>query len=174
MTPSEFPLGRVIAMREGKLTVRLEGLPTGGCGGCVQAGACGIGRLAALRQPGASHLDVVLEAEEAPALRPGDAVRLGAPRAGLPLIALLGYVFPVFAMLPGAALGQFLHGDGALPTLFALAAFLLALFLIRRIVARWPGFFSPAVSLIEISSPSSPSSLSAFSFSDTEQQHHEH
>jgi sigma-E factor negative regulatory protein RseC len=124
------------------ITVRLEALSQG-CGACAHAGACGIGRLAGLRQPRDSGRDIdIPTASEG--VRLGDRVCLGAPRAGLPLLALLGYVFPVFAMLLGAALGQFLGGD-VFPALLAIAAFLAALLLVRRIVARWPAFFVPSV-----------------------------
>ncbi|MDR2164947.1 MAG: SoxR reducing system RseC family protein [Zoogloeaceae bacterium] len=146
----EFLQGRIIAVRAGRATVRVEGvdgangvdegLPAGGCGGCAHARGCGIGRLAALGRAGCAGRDD-LELDVPPGLRAGDRVRLAAPRAGLPLLALLGYVFPVFAMLPGAALGRFLGGDPA-AALCAVAAFCLALACARRVVARHPGLFS--------------------------------
>ncbi|MDR1934104.1 MAG: SoxR reducing system RseC family protein [Candidatus Accumulibacter sp.] len=140
--------GTILAIHDGKATVRLNAPDNGGgCGACVHGASCGIGRLAAIGAANAKPArGMQLNLDAPPGIGAGEQVHLLAPQAGLPLLALLGYVFPAFAMLLGAALGQFLQGDG-LAALFSLLAFLLALALARFAAARCSGLYPRICSL---------------------------
>jgi sigma-E factor negative regulatory protein RseC len=132
--------GTVLAIERGKATIRLERQQDGACGGCARSGACSIARLAFRCDDRA-----LLRLEAPPDLRVGDQVCLAEPQTGLPLLALLGYVFPAFALVSGAALGQHLYGDDGPAALCALCAFFLALFLTRLATARLPGLCAPTL-----------------------------
>lgn len=118
---------------------RIEGeraivaMETGGCRSCGHGSSCGIGKMAEGRA--ATLLTVPHDGK----LRPGDSVRIGLPAGELSLSALLGYLFPAFAMLLGAGLGaQFAGSDGA-TALGAMAGFLLSLVIARLAIAWLPG-----------------------------------
>jgi sigma-E factor negative regulatory protein RseC len=152
--------GTVLTLHEGKATVRLNAPPNkGGCGACAHGHSCGIGRLAAVSTANVKQeRSVQLSLDAPPDIGVGDRVGLIAPRASLPLLALLGYVFPAFAMLIGAALGQRLNGGDGLVALFSLMAFVLALALVRfatiRCASRYPGLCS--LSLVPLSNTEFP------------------
>ncbi|MDR3323099.1 MAG: SoxR reducing system RseC family protein [Zoogloeaceae bacterium] len=135
----------VMTVHNGKATVQLEKQADGGC---AHGSACGIGRLTRWRDA------AVLEVNAPPGLQAGDSVRLLAPQSGLPRLALLGYVWPSFALLLGAAFGHFLDGD-SLAAFGALVFFLLAQGATRFAVAHRPAFCSLAI----------------LPFSDTESRH---
>ncbi|MDR3214472.1 MAG: SoxR reducing system RseC family protein [Azoarcus sp.] len=140
-SPASLAHATVISVNGGVATVRLN--PQGsGCGGCAHGSACGIGRLAVRR-------DVRLEVDAPSGLRAGDPVGLATAEGGLFLLALLGYVFPAFAIFLGAALGQYGFGGDGPAALCALIFFLLALGAARLAVARRPGLCS--ISLIPFS-----------------------
>ena len=134
--------GTVLALHDGKATVRLHAVPNGGgCSACAHGNSCGIGRLAALgnsvgktNEKPARGMQLNLDAPAG--IQAGDEVSLLAPPASLSQLALLGYVFPAFAMLLGAALGQALYGSDGITALFSVCAFLLALTLVRFISRR--------------------------------------
>lgn len=153
--------GTVLAVHNGKATVRLNAPPkSGGCSACTHGNSCGIGQLATLKTNPATQpaRSLQLHLDAPPGIQAGDQVSLLAPRASLPQLALLGYVFPALAILLGAALGQSLYGRDSITALFALTAFLLALALVRFVTAhsptRSPGLCSP--SLVPLSETESP------------------
>jgi sigma-E factor negative regulatory protein RseC len=140
----------VMAVRNGRATVRLDQQTESGCGGCAHGSACGIGRLARRRDA------PVLELNALPGLQAGDTVHLLAPQGSLPRLALLGYVWPAFALLLGAACGHLWGGDGS-AAVGAFLFFLLALGATRLAVTCRPTLCSLAI----------------LPFSDPE-SHHEH
>jgi positive regulator of sigma E activity len=148
--PESIVRATVMTVHNGKAAVQLEKQADGGCGGCAHGSACGIGRLAR------RHNAPVLKLNAPPGLQAGDSVCLLAPQSGLPRLALLGYVWPSFALLLGAAFGHFWGGD-SLAAFGALVFFLLALGATRFAVAHRPTFYSLAI----------------LPFSDPE-SHHEH
>ncbi|MDR3086652.1 MAG: SoxR reducing system RseC family protein [Azoarcus sp.] len=144
--------GTVLALHEGKVMVRLNAAPTGGCSACACGSACGIGRLVAVGKTNTANpinpgRSIQLNLDAPPGIRVGDRVSLIAPRASLPLLALLGYVFPAFAMLAGAALGESFYGSDGITALFSLSAFLLTLALVRFISTRRVGHSPNSCSL---------------------------
>ena len=130
--------GTVLAIRDGKATVYLNAAPSvGGCNACVHGSSCGIGQLSAVGKRRAKpERGIHVHLDAPPDIRAGDQVGLLAPKTRLSLLALLGYVFPAFALLVGAALGQTFYGSDEFTALFALLAFLLALSLVRFVTAR--------------------------------------
>ena len=141
--------GTVLAIHDGKATVRLDAVPNGGgCSACAHGNSCGIGRLATLGKNNEKPARAMQLNLDAPAgIQAGDEVHLLAPRVSLSQLALLGYVFPAVAMLLGAALGQTLYGSDGITALFSVFAFLLALTL-ARFISRRP---SCSLSLVALS-----------------------
>ena len=80
-------------------------------------------------------------------LRPGDFVTVGLPAQSLTLPALLGYLFPAFAMLFGAWLGAEFDGSDGATALGAMAGFACALMLARLAIAFSPSL-APAPRLL--------------------------
>ena len=74
----------------------------------------------------------------------------GRPATSLTLPALLGYLFPVFAMLVGAWVGSLLDGANGAAALGAIAGFLGALAVARLVIG-----LMPAPQLIPLSNHSS-------------------
>ncbi|MDR3323867.1 MAG: SoxR reducing system RseC family protein [Zoogloeaceae bacterium] len=155
MQSESEPLVRatVMVVRDGKATVRLDNQTEGGgsgCGGCAHGSACGIGRLARRREL------PVLQLVAPPGVQAGDSVHLLAPESGLSCLALLGYVWPAFALLLGAACGHFwggAWGSDAAAAVGALLFFLLALGATRLAVTRCPALCS--LSILPFSDPES-------------------
>jgi sigma-E factor negative regulatory protein RseC len=141
------PQGTVLAVADGKATIRLNRSQDGGCGNCAHGKACGMARLILERD------DLQLQLALIPGLQAGDQVSLAEPKAGLPLLALLGYVCPALALVLGAALGQLVFGGDGPAVLCALLAFLLALVLTRLVVARQPGLCVPLLMIYNTELP---------------------
>jgi positive regulator of sigma E activity len=74
--------------------------------------------------------------EAPPGLGVGARVAFVLPEASVSRLALLGYGFPVLFALLGASLGQGVFGGDGAAALFALGAFVLALFLVRPLGRR--------------------------------------
>ena len=139
--------GIVQRVEGGKAVVALE---TGGCASCGQSSGCGVGKMAGDRP--AILLTLPVSAE----IKPGDVVAIGLPASRLTLSALLGYLFPAFAMLFGAWWGSSLEGSDGATALGAIVGFLGALGIARIAIALLPGLM-PTPQLI---SPDSPSRFS--------------
>lgn len=119
-------------------------MATTGCTTCGQGSSCGIGRMAGDRP--ATLLTLPVSGD----IRAGDVVNIGLPANRLTLSALLGYLFPAFAMLLGAWLGAVLQGSDGATALGAIAGFLLALGIARLVLALSPNLM-PSPQLIPIS-----------------------
>ena len=125
------PRGTILKIEDGRATVRLDAVAGGGCCGCARREGCGIGRWGAMRKHAA---EFTLEAS--PGLDVGARVDFVLPEASVSRLALLGYGFPVLSALLGASLGQGVFGGDGAAALFALGAFVLALFLARLLGRR--------------------------------------
>lgn len=136
--------GVVQRVEAGQAWVAME---TGGCSSCGQGSSCGIGKMAAGRP--ATLLRVPVSGD----VKAGDRVLIGLPESKLTLSALLGYLFPAFAMIFGAWLGMNLTGSDGATALGAIVGFLGALIIARLAIAMAPGLL-PAPQLIPIHSPS--------------------
>lgn len=102
----------------GKAIVAME---TAGCSSCGQGSSCGIGKMASGRP--ATMLTIPVSGD----IKAGDLVLIGLPESKLTLSALLGYLFPAFAMLLGAWLGSSIEeGSDAATALGAIAALVIA------------------------------------------------
>ena len=102
----------------GKAIVAME---TAGCSSCGQGSSCGIGKMASGRP--ATMLKIPVSGD----IKAGDFVLIGLPESKLTLSALLGYLFPAFAMLLGAWLGSSIEeGSDAATALGAIAALVIA------------------------------------------------
>ncbi|GHU09502.1 hypothetical protein AGMMS50225_10440 [Betaproteobacteria bacterium] len=145
--------GTVLALHDGKATVRLHVAPvSGGCNACAHGSSCGIGRLAALGRSDENFKRGIQLNLDAPAgIQAGDEVHLLAPPVSLARLALLGYLFPAIALLLGAALGQSFYGSDGITALFAMFAFLLALVVVRLATARRSSLCSLSLSHPEFS-----------------------
>ena len=131
----------------GKAIVAME---TAGCASCGQGSSCGVGKMAAGRP--ATLLTLPVSGE----VQVGDVVSIALPESRLTLSALLGYLFPAFALLLGAALGNALEqGSDAATAIGAIVGFVAALALARLAIALAPGLM-PAPQLIPISRQSNP------------------
>ncbi|VEN72634.1 Fis family transcriptional regulator [Candidatus Desulfarcum epimagneticum] len=91
----------------------------GGCEGCSQKGACGIG---------AGGKSVEVEAVNEAGARVGDLVLIDVKSASVLKAAFLLYVFPILAMLAGAVIGHrsppfFQLGPSALSAIFGFSFF---------------------------------------------------
>lgn len=137
--------GIVQRVEDGRAIVAME---TAGCAACGQGSSCGIGKLAAGRPATLLTLPV------SGPLQPGDTVCIDLPEGRLTLSAILGYLFPAFAMIVGAWLGAALEGSDGATALGAMVGFLGALALARLVIALAPGLL-PAPRLIPVAHASS-------------------
>jgi len=133
--------GIVQRVDDGLAIVAME---TAGCSSCGQGGSCGIGKLAAGRP--ATLLTLPASAN----IKAGDMVCIALPESKLALSAVLGYLFPAFAMIFGAWLGAVLEGSDGATALGAMIGFLGALAIARVVIGLTPGLL-PAPQLITIS-----------------------
>lgn len=122
----------------GKAYVAME---TAGCSSCGQGSSCGIGKMAAGRP--ATMLTLPVNGD----IKAGDMVTIGLPENRLSFSALLGYLFPAFALIFGAWLGSALDGSDGATALGAIAGFLGALTIARVAIGLLPGLM-PAPQLI--------------------------
>lgn len=136
--------GIVQRVEGGKAIVAME---TAGCSSCGQGSSCGIGKMAGGRP--ATLLTLPVGGD----VKAGDLVLIGLPESKLTLSALLGYLFPAFAMLFGAWLGSLLEGSDGATALGAIAGFLVALAIARLVIGLAPGLL-PAPQLIPLSNQS--------------------
>jgi sigma-E factor negative regulatory protein RseC len=136
--------GIIQRVEGGKAIVAME---TAGCSSCGQGSSCGIGKMASGRP--ATLITIPTSGD----VRPGDFVLIGLPESKLTLSALLGYLFPAFAMLLGAWLGATLEGTDGSTALGAIAGFLGSLAIARLVIGLLPGLM-PAPQLIPISNDS--------------------
>lgn len=136
--------GIVQRVEGGKAIVAME---TAGCSSCGQGSSCGIGKMAGGRP--ATLLTLPVGGD----VKAGDLVLIGLPESRLTLSALLGYLFPAFAMLFGAWLGSLLEGSDGATALGAIAGFLVALAIARLVIGLAPGLL-PAPQLIPLSNQS--------------------
>jgi sigma-E factor negative regulatory protein RseC len=138
--------GVVQRVNDGLAIVAME---TAGCSSCGQGGSCGIGKLAAGRP--ATLLTLPVGA----AIKAGDEVSIALPESKLTLSAVLGYLFPAFAMIFGAWLGAALDGSDGATALGAMIGFLGALAIARLVISLIPGLL-PAPQLIPLARQSTP------------------
>jgi sigma-E factor negative regulatory protein RseC len=136
--------GIVQRVEGGQAIVAME---TAGCSSCGQGSSCGIGKMASGRP--ATLLTLPVSGD----VRAGDLVSIALPESKLSLSALLGYLFPAFAMLLGAWLGSTINGSDGATALGAIAGFLGALAIARIVIGLIPGLM-PAPQLIPISNDS--------------------
>lgn len=125
----------------------LVAMETAGCSACEQGRACGVGKMAAGRS--ATLLTIPVSGD----IRAGDFVLIALPESELTLSALLGYLFPAFAMLFGAWLGACLEGSDGATALGAIIGFLGALAVARIAIGLVPGLM-PTPQLLPISNQS--------------------
>lgn len=130
--------GIVQRVEAGKAYVAME---TAGCSSCGQGSSCGIGKMAAGRP--ATMLTLPVSGD----IKAGDMVTIGLPENRLTFSALLGYLFPAFALIFGAWLGSALDGSDGATALGAIAGFLGALTIARVVIGLVPGLM-PAPQLI--------------------------
>ena len=147
--------GVVQRVEDGKAIVVME---TSGCSSCGHGSSCGIGKMANGRPA------TLLTLPAGPGLKAGDLVSVALPESRLTMSALLGYLFPAFAMLVGAWLGATLDGSDGATALGAIAGFLGALAMARLALGLIPGLM-PTPELI---------SLSGHSNVSQQEFHHEH
>lgn len=141
--------GIVQRVEGGKAIVAME---TASCSSCGQGSSCGIGKMASGRP--ATLLTLPVSGD----IKAGDVVMIGLRQSSLTVSALLGYFFPVFAMLFGAWLGSLLEGSDGATALGASIGFLGALIIARLVIGLIPGLM-PAPQLITAS---------------PQEKHHEH
>ncbi|WP_374277968.1 SoxR reducing system RseC family protein [Azonexus sp.] len=134
--------GIVQRVEGGRAVVAME---TGGCSSCGHGSSCGIGRMAAGRAATLLTLPV------GPEVQAGDTVCVALPADRLTRSALLGYLFPAFAMLLGAGLGAAFDGSDGATALGAIGGFLAALAVARVAIGLLPGLM-PAPQLISTTS----------------------
>ena len=132
--------GIVQRVADGQALVAIE---TAGCSSCGQGSSCGVGKMAAGRP--ATLLTIPVSAD----IKAGDFVLIGLPESKLTLSALLGYLFPAFAMLAGAWLGASQEGSDGGTALGAIVGFLGALAIARLRIGLVPGLM-PEPQLIPI------------------------
>jgi len=137
--------GIVHRVDDGKAIVAME---TAGCSSCGQGSSCGIGKMASGRP--ATMLTIPVSGD----IKAGDFVLIGLPENKLTLSALLGYLFPAFAMLLGAWLGSNIEeGSDAATALGAIAGFMAALVVARIAIGLVPDLM-PVPQLIPVSKQS--------------------
>lgn len=139
--------GIVQRVEAGQAIVAME---TSGCSSCGQGGSCGIGKMASGRA--ATLLTLPATAD----LKAGDLVSIALPESRLTLSALLGYLFPAFAMLLGAWFGSTFDGSDAATALGAMLGFLAALAVARIVIGLIPGLL-PSPQLIPVTNQSNVS-----------------
>ena len=123
-------------------------METAGCSSCGQGSSCGIGKMASGRP--ATMLTIPVSGDD----KAGDFVLIGLPESKLTLSALLGYLFPAFAMLLGAWLGSSIEeGSDAATALGAIAGFIAALVIARIVIGLVPNLM-PVPQLIPVSKQS--------------------
>ena len=123
-------------------------METAGCSSCGQGSSCGIGKMASGRP--ATLLTIPVSGD----IKAGDFVLIGLPESKLTLSALLGYLFPAFAMLLGAWLGSTIEdGSDAATALGAIAGFVAALVIARIVIGLVPNLM-PVPQLIPLSKQS--------------------
>lgn len=132
--------GIVQQVHDGMAIVAME---TSGCSSCGHGGSCGIGKMAAGRPATLLTLPV------SDAIKAGDQVCIALPASRLTLSAVLGYLFPAFAMLIGAWIGASLHGSDGATAFGAVLGFVAALSIARVAIAWMPGLM-PAPQLIPL------------------------
>ncbi len=147
--------GVIRRIEGGKAVVVME---TGGCSSCGHGSSCGIGKMASGRPA------TLLTLPAGPEFQPGDLVSIALSESRLTLSALMGYLFPAFAMLLGAWLGATLDGSDGATALGAVAGFLGALAISRLAFGLLPGLM-PIPRLVSLSGHSNVSS---------QEFHHEH
>jgi sigma-E factor negative regulatory protein RseC len=133
--------GIVQRVEAGQAIVAME---TAGCSSCGQGSSCGIGKMASGRP--ATLLTLPVSGD----IKAGDLVSIGLPESRLTLSALLGYLFPAFAMIFGAWFGSVLDGSDGATALGAIVGFLGALAIARVVIGLIPGLL-PAPQLITAS-----------------------
>ena len=138
--------GIVQRVEGGKAIVAME---TAGCAACGQGGSCGIGKMSSGRA--ATLLTLPVSGD----IRTGDTVTIGLPASRLTLSALLGYLFPAFAMICGAWLGSLHDGSDGATAFGAIAGFLGALAIARVAIGLIPGLL-PTPQLIPVPNQSNP------------------
>ena len=146
--------GIVQRVEGGKAVVAME---TGGCASCGQSSGCGVGKMAGDRP--AILLTLPVSAE----IKPGDVVAIGLPASRLTLSALLGYLFPAFVMMLGAALGMAVEGSDAAAALGAMGGFLGAMLILRILISLMPDLM-PTPQLSPIPLAPAASTLSPLEF----------
>ena len=139
--------GVIRRIEAGQAIVVME---TAGCASCHQGSACGVGKMAAGRP--ATQLSIPVAEPLACQLKPGDYVVLGLPESRLSLSALLGYLFPAFAMLFGAGLATEISPHDGATALGAIVGFLSALLIARGVLHFLPHWM-PAPQLLDFSTP---------------------
>lgn len=107
-------------------------METGGCSSCGHGSSCSIGKMAEGRPA------TLLVVPATPELKVGEMVRIGLPESRLTFSALLGYLFPAFAMLLGAGIGNEFSGNDAATALGAICGFVGALIVARIAIAVAP------------------------------------
>ncbi|MER2518346.1 MAG: SoxR reducing system RseC family protein [Candidatus Accumulibacter phosphatis] len=125
------------------------------CASCSQGG-CGIGKMGGGRP-------TLLTLPVSGPLRAGDMVVVALPESRLSVAALIGYLFPVLAMLLGAGSAVSLDGSDAAAGLGAIAGLVVALSLGRLLIGRLPGLM-PSPQLIRLVHQHRISSLSSQEF----------
>ncbi|PKO85905.1 MAG: hypothetical protein CVU18_17715 [Betaproteobacteria bacterium HGW-Betaproteobacteria-12] len=138
--------GIVQRVDDGLAIVAME---TAGCGSCGQGSSCGIGKMAAGRPATLLTLPV------SGGIKAGDQVSIALPENKLTLSAVLGYLFPAFAMIFGAWLGAALEGSDGATALGAMIGFVGALAIARVVIGLVPGLL-PAPQLIPLARQSTP------------------
>jgi sigma-E factor negative regulatory protein RseC len=133
--------GIVQRVEGGQAVVAME---TAGCSSCGQGSSCGIGKMASGRP--ATLLTLPVSGD----IKAGDMVMIALPTSRLTLSALLGYLFPAFAMIFGAWFGSLLDGSDGATALGAIAGFLGALAIARIAIGLVPGLM-PAPQLVPVS-----------------------
>ncbi len=147
--------GIVQRIEDGRAIVVME---TSGCSACGHGSSCGIGKIAAGRPA------TVLTLPASPGIAAGDMVCVALPESRLTQSALLGYLFPAFAMLFGAWLGAVLEGGDGATALGAIVGFVAALIIARVAIGLVPRLM-PAPQLLPLSRSSQVS---------PQEFHHEH
>ena len=95
-------IATVVATKTGMVSVEYK--RSSACGHCQQESSCNISSMAKEEKNNAQIIDVVCSLE----LEVGQQVRIGIPENGLLKGALLVYILPLFFIMLGAAIGQYL------------------------------------------------------------------
>lgn len=149
--------GIVQRVEGGKAIVAME---TAGCSSCSQSSGCGIGKMASGRPA------TLLTLPASAGIKSGDQVSIALAEDRLTLSALFGYLFPAFAMLFGAWVGDTHYASDGAAALGALVGFLGALAMLRILVGLVPEL-KPTPQLIHFANDPGLSKLSQQEF------HHE-